>query len=79
MINILLGIYFYLCQFDLSCNLSREPLLLDGGFLRWYQTYSPYCIGKIKKKVEFFASTLSLSIHLLCNYMVVSKLLQESC
>lgn len=46
----------YYCQFDLSCDLSHEPLLLDGGFLRWHQTYSPYCIGKIVRKVNILCS-----------------------
>ena len=49
------SLYFMLCsQFDLTNGLSHEPLLLDGGFLRWYQTYSPYCIGKVAKKVSVY-------------------------
>lgn len=50
--------YFCYCQFDLSCDLSHEPLLLDGGFLRWYQTYSPFCIGKIVRKVKLFCANI---------------------
>ena len=39
-----------LSQWDISAPLAREPLILEGGYGRWYLTYSPLCLGKPRQK-----------------------------